>query len=319
METSYDSAYTTTDPNSTDFVIVKTNLDQKEVAQTWKKLIESHQKDTKPDMYLVETMVREIKNQGFTKQLFDKERVLNDTDFLAIDYLLKHSDKIEENRTEFNSKEGEVHNLGNVITEISSALQSNNSIAQEKSGSDVNKQKNISIYKKIIALGKGNFESYSNYFQYLNNSEDATASNIDFLKEFSTYFDSRLASSSPIEKLDEIYSTLDSNSAYAYNGWNSFKDYHSNLCNNAAWSVVLQQQNAGFLKDAIKWSEYSLVVTKNNPYYLDTLAQLYYKDGQKQKAIETQALAVKFLNAVTEPETATDIKETLDKMKNGTY
>ena len=315
----YDSDSGTEVANSTEFVLTKISSDKKEVAQTWKNLIEAHQKDAKPDMYLVETITREIKNQGFTKQLFNEERVLNDTDFLAIDYLLKHSDKIEESRADFNNKEGEVHNLGNVISEISSALQSNTYIAQEKSSSDINKEKNISIYKKIIALGKGNFESYSNYFQYLNNAEDATKSNIDFLKEFSTYFDSNLTSSSPIEKLDTMFSALDSSSPYSYDGWNSFKEYHSNLCNNAAWSVVLQPQNSNFLKEAIKWSEYSSVVTKNNPYYLDTLAQLYYKDGQKQKAIETQSLAVKYINAVTEPETATDIKETLTKMQNGTY
>ncbi|MTH14986.1 hypothetical protein [Flavobacterium sp. LC2016-01] len=319
LEISYDSDVAAEDPNSKEFVMTKTSLDKKTVAQTWKNLIETHQKDKNPDMYLVETIVKEIKNQGFTKQLFNEERILNDTDFLAIDYLLKHSEDIENNRTEFNNKEGEVHNLGNVISEISSALQANTYIAQEKSSSDINKEKNISIYKKIIALGKGNFESYSNYFQYLNNAEDASVSNVDFLKEFSSYFDSHLTSSSPIEKLDAMFSTLDSSSPYSYDGWNSFKEYHSNLCNNAAWSVVLQPQNASFLKEAIKWSEYSSVITKNNPYYLDTLAQLYYKDGQKQKAIETQTLAVKNINAVTEAETAADIKETLTKMQNGTY
>ena len=62
-----------------------------------------------------------------------------------------------------------------------------------------------------------------------------------------------------------------------------------------------------------------MVVTKNNPYYLDTLAQLYYKDGQKEKAIATQALAVKYLTPEVEEVTASDIKETLSKMQNGTY
>ncbi|KAF2334368.1 hypothetical protein [Flavobacterium daemonense] len=315
----YDSDYGPEVVNSTDFVMTKSSLDKKEVVQVWKNLIEAHQKDKNVNMYLTETIVKEIKNQGFTKQLFNEDKILNDIDFLAIDYLLKHSEDIENNRTEFNNKEGEVHNLGNVISEISSALQANTYIAQEKSSSDVNKDKNIAVYKKIIALGKGNFESYSNYFQYLNNAEDTTTSNIDFLKEFSTYFDSNLTASSPIEKLDTMFSTLDSSSSYAYDGWNSFKEYHSNLSNNAAWTVVLKPENSNFLKEAIKWSEYSLAVTKNNPYYLDTLAQLYYKDGQKQKAIETQTLAVKFLNAVTELEIATDIKETLTKMQNGTY
>ncbi|MNL88933.1 hypothetical protein D3C87_2189610 [compost metagenome] len=61
------------------------------------------------------------------------------------------------------------------------------------------------------------------------------------------------------------------------------------------------------------------MISKNNPYYLDTLAQLYYKDGQKDKAIATQTLAVKYLNDTVEEEIASEIKEVLAKMQNGTY
>lgn len=315
----YDSEYTVTDANSTEFMMTKPALDKKEVAQSWKKLIEAHQKDTKPNMYLVETILKEIKNQGFTKQLFNEERILNDTDFLSIDYLLKHATAIEENRTDFNTKEGEVHAMGNVISEISSALQLNQYVSQNGVSGEINKDKFNGVYKKIIASGKGNYESYRNYFTYLSESEDKDGGNITFLKEFSTYFDTNLTASSPIEKLDQMYSTLDSKSDYSYDGWNMFKEYHSNLCNTAAWSVVLKSENSNFIKEAIKWSEYSLIVTKNNPYYLDTLAQLYYKDGQKEKAIATQTLAVKYLDATIDEETARDIKEVLSKMQNGTY
>lgn len=313
--------YEEEDPNSKEFIMTKTSLDKKSVSQTWKNLIEAHQKDKYANMYLVEAIAKEIKNQGFTKQLFNEDKILNDTDFLAIDYLLKHSEDIENHRTEFNTKEGEVHTLGNVISEISSALQSNTYIAKYQSSSDINKEKNISVYKKIIALGKGNFECYQNYFQYLDNTEDASLSNIDFLKEFSTYFDTYLSTEkgNAIERLDEMYIKSNLDNELASNGWTVFKHYNSDLANSVAWQVVLKAGNSDFLKSAITWSEYSLVVTKNNPYYLDTLAQLYYKDGQKQKAIETQTLAVKYLNTVTEPETATDIQETLTKMKNGTY
>lgn len=307
--------------NATEFVIMKKSLDKKEVAQNWKKLIEAHQKDAKPNMYLVETILKEISNQGFTKQLFNEERILTDTDFLSIDYLLKHSDNIEESRTAFNATEGEVHNVGNVVSEISSALQRNSYVSQEGVSGEVNKDKIISTYKKIIAGGKGNFEAYRNYFEYFSQVEDKDGSNTSFLREFSTYFDANLASGkeSPIEKLDVMFSTLDPSSAYSYDGWAAFKEYHSNLCNSAAWTVVLKPANSGFIKSAIIWSEYSLVVTKNNSYYLDTLAQLYYKDGQKEKAIQTQTLAVKYLNAAVEEETASEIKETLSKMQNGTY
>jgi hypothetical protein len=321
LETSYDydSDYTVNDPNSTEFVITKTALNQKEVAQTWKKLIEAHQKDKVANMYLVETIIKEIKNQGFTKQLFSTDRILNDTDFLAIDYLLNHSEDIERNRADFNSKQGELHTIGNVVSEVSDALQQNLYLAQDGVSGEMNKEKINSIYKKIIASGKGNFDSYRNYFYYLGQLEDQDGSNTTYLKEFNTYFDNTLAGASPIEKLDAIFSGLDSSSSYSYDGWNSFKLYHSDICNNAAWTVVLKPQNSNFIKDAIKWSEYSLVISKNNPYYLDTLAQLYYKDGQKDKAIETQVLAVKFMTSDMDEETANQMKEVLTKMSNGTY
>ncbi|WP_223707436.1 CDC27 family protein [Flavobacterium potami] len=289
------------------------------MTQAWKKLIESHQKDKQVNMYLAETIVKEIKNLGFTKQLFNEDRILNDTDFLAIDYLLKHSDEIESKRMAFNGSKTELHSLGNAVSEVSNALQQNIYASQDGVTGDMNKDKINSVYKKIIASGKGNFDAYRNYFYYLSQIKDNDGSNTTYLREFNTYFDSTLAGGSPIEKLDAIFSTLDSSSSYSYDGWNSFKEYHSSTSNSAAWTVVENPMNANYLKDAIKWSEYSLVVTKNNPYYLDTLAQLYYKDGQKQKAIETQTLAVKYLDANIEEETAKEIKEVLVKMQNGSY
>ena len=321
LETSYDydSDYAVNDPNSTDFVITKTSLDQKEIAQTWKKLIEAHQKDKVANMYLVETIIKEIKNQGFTKQLFSTDRILNDTDFLAIDYLLNYSEDIESNRADFNRKQGELHAVGNVVSEISDALQQNLYLSQDGVSGEMNKEKINSIYKRIIASGKGNFDVYRNYFYYLSQIEEKDGSNTTYLKEFNTYFDSTLAGPSPIEKLDAIFAGLDSSSSYSYDGWSSFKLYHSDICNNAAWTVVLKPQNSNFIKEAIKWSEYSLIVTKNNPYYLDTLAQLYYKDGQKDKAIATQTLAVKYLNSNVEEEMVREIKDVLTKMQNGTY
>ena len=322
IEMPYDYDYA--DPgteNPEDFKLVKVALDKKTVSQTWKKIIEAHQKDTKPNMYLVETILKEIKNQGFYKQFFNVDKVLTDTDFLSIDYLIKHADAIETQRGAFNEKEGEIHLVGNVIAEITSALQQNAYIEADGISGEANKDKTISVYKKLITAGKGNFECYKNYFAYLGEAEDKDGSNTSYLKEFSSYFNGNLATDkgSAIERLDEMYATLDPISDYSYNGWNAFKEYHSNLCNSAAWTVVLKPGNANFLKSAITWSEYSLVVTKNNPYYLDTLARLYYKDGQKQKAIETQTLAIKYLSAEIEAETATEIRETLTKMQDGTY
>lgn len=318
----YEADYTvTTDDAGAEFKFVSTTIDKKEVVQTWKKLIEAHQKDTKPNMYLVETMIKEIKNQGFSKQFFKEDKVLNDTDFLAIDYLIKHYDAIDAERLAFNVKEGESHVIGSLNTEIVTALQQNNYISDSITSTVKDDNKTISVYKKIIAAGKGNFECYKNYFTYLADIQDRDGSNANYLNEFSIYFNANLAADkgNAIERLDQMFTSIDPNSEYSYNGWNAFKEYHSNLCNSAAWTVVSKPGNLSFLKPAIIWSEYSLAVTKNNPYYLDTLAQLYYKDGQKDKAIQTQTLAVKYLNSDVEEEIAAEIRETLNKMQNGTY
>ena len=318
----YESDDVSNEENSSDFKLVKVVLDKKEVSQIWKKLIEGHQKDTKPNMFLVETILKEIKNQGFSKQFFKDDRVLNDTDFLSIDYLIKHYNAIEKANAEVDNTADPATKITNLSSEISSALQMNSYVSGEGVEGNANQNKIISIYKKLIAIGKGGFECYKNYFAYLMSQEsEGSTNNTAYLKEFNAYFNTYLSSEkgNAIEKLDEMYTAIDPNSQYSYDGWNSFKDYHSNLCNSAAWEVVLKPANSGFMKDAINWSEYSLIVTKNNPYYLDTLAQLYYKDGQKDKAIITQELAVKFLNMDVEEQTASEIRETLTKMQNGTY
>jgi hypothetical protein len=309
------------DVNPADFKFAKVTLDKKAVAQTWKKVIEAHQKDTKPNRDLVETILREIKNAGFTKQFFNEERVFNDTDFLAIDYLLKHYDDIEKMNIEDENGNALTLLKGSLSFEISSALQQNSALAPEGVAGKADQNKTIAIYKKLIASGKGSFDCYKSYFDYLSSETENSVDDTAFLKEFNSYFNTYLGTDkgNAIEKLDEMYSRLDESSDYSYNGWNAFKEYHSNLSNSAAWLVVLKPANSSFLKSAIEWSEYSLVVTKNNAYYLDTLAQLYYKDGQKDKAIATQTLAVKYLNPEVEEETATEIKETLSKMQNGTY
>lgn len=313
-----DSTYT---DEVTYFKYTKIGLDKKEVSQIWKKLIEAHQKDAKPNRQLVETILNEIKNQGFYKHLFNEDRVLNDTDFLAIDYLLKHYDAIQQMNAANEQGEAIAMYMGSLSSEISSSLQQNIYVSQDGVEGSVNQNKIGAVYKKLINYGKGSYDSYKNYFAFLTSQTDNSNNDAELIREFNTYFDKYLSAEkgNVIQRLDDLYSTIDTEFEYNYGGWNAFKEYHSNLANSVAWQVTLKPENASYIKAAINWSEYSLIVTKNNPYYLDTLAQLYYKDGQKEKAITTQTLAVKYLDTSVEEETAGEIRETLTKMQNGTY
>lgn len=313
-----DSTYT---EEATYFKYTKIGLDKKEISQIWKKLIEAHQKDTKPNRYLVQTILNEIKNQGFYKHFFNEDRVLNDTDFLAIDYLIKHYDAIQQMNTANEQGEAIALYTGSLSAEISSSLQQNTYISQEGVEGTANQNKINSVYKKLISSGKGDYDSYKNYFTFLTTDVENSNNDATLIKEFDTYFEKYLSTDkgNAIQRLDELYGTINPEFEYNYGGWNAFKDYNSNLANTVAWQVTLKPENASYIKAAINWSEYSLIITKNNPYYLDTLGQLYYKDGQKEKAIATQTLAVKYLTPEVEEQTAMEIRETLTKMQNGTY
>ncbi|MCC9062974.1 hypothetical protein [Flavobacterium piscisymbiosum] len=316
----YDYEYSEEDGNKDDFKFVKFDLDQKKARQVWKKVIETHQNDISPDMVLVQAILQEIKSVGYTKQVYLKDKVLDEVDFKSIDYLLKHYDAIDAKRKAFNELENAQIQIGNLSTEISNALQNSTSIYNDGSYIKSDQRKIKEAYEKILSIDQVNFEFYRNYFLYLADNAEKTNDNTVYIQEFEKYFGKYLVNKdSMVQNLDQLFdNAFDSNSLHYYD-WKEFKEYHSNLCNEISWSVVLDSKNQSYIKKAINWSECSLVLNKNNPYYLDTLAQLYYKDGQKEKAITTQTLAVKYVNEDVEEQTATDIRETLSKMQNGTY
>ncbi|MFH7003784.1 hypothetical protein [Flavobacterium bizetiae] len=318
----YDYEYSEEDGNKDDFKFIKFNLDKKKARQVWKKTIEAHQKDTNPNMLVVQAIFQEIKNVGYTKQVYLEDKILDEVDFKSIDYLLKHYDAIEAQRSALNDQEDNLIKIGNISTEISNALQNATSTYNEDGSYTKSDPKKIKeAYDKILLLDKGDSEFYRNYFVYLADMAEKTNNNSDRIKEFEKYFDKYLVNKENlIQNLDNIYDTgFDANSLYYYD-WKEFKKYHANLFNEISWAVVQDSKNQSYIKKAINWSECSLTLNKNNPFYLDTLAQLYYKDGQKEKAVETQMLAVKHLNdEAMEDTTANDIKETLSKMQNGTY
>ena len=82
--------------------------------------------------------------------------------------------------------------------------------------------------------------------------------------------------------------------------------------------MVEKVKDTNLIKKAIVWSETSLKIQKDDRYYLDTLAQLYYKDGQKEKAIIAEQKAIDVLSD-DDFSQREEYKVVLEKMKNGTY
>ena len=67
---------------------------------------------------------------------------------------------------------------------------------------------------------------------------------------------------------------------------NGFKKDLALLLNNSSWLVFKADTNDRYLSRLLLWSKASLEVEKNNPYYLDTYAQLLYAGGDKKRAVE---------------------------------
>ena len=173
----------------------------------------------------------------------------------------------------------------------------------------------LEVYKKMIEKGIGS-RLTTQYFTTLESFARSTNSEKEYVSEYDNFFNKTFKGTNEIEVLDEMFSAA-GQSEY-YNDWLGFKISYATASNQAAWFVVEKSTNPESIKKAIKWSESSLRIEKNSPYYLDTLAQLYYKNGEKQKAISTQETALKY-TAEIDKTTEYEMQNVLEKMKNGTY
>lgn len=287
--------------------IIKWN--EKIVGMNWRKVIESYSKNSNPNYDLVNLIGREISNKGFTNQIFKKEKSLNETDYLSIDYILKHYNSLQEKTfTLVNPSLYSFEAPVKVDKILSDAISTNVYYSETSS----QKKNDLNILRKVLYLENyENIDIVQNYFTLINSLAETDDLENEYVNDFETFFNMHFGNKNSIESLDKLYSinqTL---------GWIDFKNSISNMINNAAWFVVKKSVNSESIQKAINWSETSLIMQKNNAYYLDTLAQLYYKNSDKTKAVKTQELAVKYLDMVEDQTIKNEIKETLKKMKSG--
>ncbi len=294
--------------------LTKVNFDKKQIQTTWSNLIQNHKNDASPNIDLTLVIIKELNNEGFTKQIFNEEKILDDTNFLALDYIFKHFDAIEKARIKSTYNVDAIHNLDFLETEIGKILTSSVRLIKPET-SFATQQKIVSCYKKLQAIDKNNNDLNVDYFQLLKDIAVKSNSETQYIQEYDAFFKETFEGKINVfEKLDDLFTNKNHN---GIDYWSEFKTSYSNLSNEASWYVVEHSKNPETIKKAIKWSENSLIITQKNHYYLDTLAQLYYLNGDKEKAFATQQLAID--NNNLEPENVQNYKDTLAKMKNGTY
>jgi thiol-disulfide isomerase/thioredoxin len=90
---------------------------------------------------------------------------------------------------------------------------------------------------------------------------------------------------------------------------------YSQSLNEAAWTYFEKVTDANALKNAVNWSKRTVELQPDNFSYLDTYANLLFKTGNKNKAIEQQTLAISL--AQKSNEDTKELEETLQKMKSG--
>lgn len=283
--------------------VYKLRTTPSEYDQWFKKRLELQIKEINVNTDFLKIVINHLaSSDNFNFIVFGtKVNTPNSNDFLAIDYILRYYKEIPKLTTTEYEYQFQADYLREIILD-----------ALRRNTNSQNLDKVIDYYQKLYQVTDDSDVVLRQKMQVLklNNHEEA------YLAAFSAYFDSY------VQKDKNLIESLDSrfNKMYDY-GWIEFKNNFANECNVAAWFVVEQENkdNKKALTDAIKWSEISLMIEKDNYFYLDTLAQLYYLNGQKALAISTQEKALDFATRALGSETAAEFKIVLEKMKNNTY
>ncbi len=292
----------------------KFKSNEAQVNNAWIKILESHQQDKVINRKLALTIIKELNNKGFNRILFNKNQILNSKiNHINMDYILKHYDTISNfnNISEETAYDGDYYSTYNFKETFLNLL--NQNVVKENCKNKDDLIKGMNRLKSFVALTKNDPAVVSVYMEALKNNDYQT----EFLVAYQDYFSSIIKdNSSVIEQLDTDF-VVKQKDDYSAN-WVQYKYSFANQANSAAWYVVEKVKDINAVKKAIVWSETSLIIQKDDHYYLDTLAQLYYKNGEKEKAIITEQKAI---NNLTEDEYIQkgEYEVVLEKMKNGMY
>ena len=283
--------------------VYKLKSTQDEVNAKYKKLLDFHQNDKVVDADLVTIIINELRlSAGFSALLFNNyTKELNVNDYKAIDYILKFFNDIPMLQSEILGYQYRKDYLLESISMALGRMENKNQI-----------DKVLNYFDKIASISNENIWVQKNKMIFLKENN----LHVEYLNAFNNYYKSYIKDdSSVIEQLDKKY-----NPDVDYS-WLEFKNSFADELNSASWYVVEKVKNTNLdsVLNAIKWSQTSLKIEKDNYFYLDTLAQLYYLNGQKQLGIQTEQKAIDAALLASDSNIIEEYKIVLEKMKNGTY
>ncbi|AWG23804.1 hypothetical protein [Flavobacterium kingsejongi] len=300
-------------------------LTKDELAVLFQKLVQTHQSDTKPDFTYVAILKNELDGNGYAKVIFGEDEVQSDqSGFAVAEYLLKFLPQIEENEKSGKQETtGVYRNVQDVFQRILYSMSDYEKATeyQERALTLVNQYFAKTSNKNSFAVA---------YFSALNTYAENSETQEHYLNAFEGFVTSNFDDKTRvINAIDAIYTVDKEHGGNGYIDWSSYKNQFATMMNNAAWFVVSHPELDSYVKKAQNWSELSLIISKDNPYYLDTLAQLLYKGGNTTEAIKTQQKAVQVSESYNsgpynedryvDEQTLSEIKQVLTQMKAGTY
>ena len=284
-----------------EFYRLKAN--QPAVDALYSKLIESHKNDAEVDFKFVDLISHNL-SVSYNNILYKNETTaLTTADLGAVDYLLKFKKEIQNYQTiEDPDNFNDSYYFYDIFPyTIETAL---------RNGLDgVDKSKVQAIKIRLEKL----YDNKTDYLSFLR-----TYVPEEFLSKYQETYNSYFNGNKDIIlQLNDIYEASNNDGS-----WKDFKFQIASQANTAAWDVVENMSYKNLLADAIKWSKTSLEIDANNPYYLDTLAQLLYIKGEKQEAINTQEKAVSVIknnSAEYDSSLLEDLESVLKSMRDGSY
>lgn len=278
------------------------------VNKLWKTIFNSYKKQPL-DMGIAVLGLQELQNKGFSQSFFDETKsTFESLDYEVLDYLIQNSKAITEKELPTDYTVENIYDIKNELLQLlnSKTIESNTPEATDKL---------FYYYKKLIDNFPKEYYTLQSYLAVLKEKDRPQ----DYFTSFEIFFSSIITNNeNVIEQLDKAYTADNTNPDKE---WTSYKNNFSGLCNESSWWIVENKNlhEKSWLVKAIYWSEISLQIEKNNGYYLDTLAQLYYINGEKQKGITTQENALKNFIKENDPEVFEKMKMTLKQMIKGNY
>ena len=277
----------------------------------WKQIVDDYVKTKVYDQDFVDIIQSEFESFGIDYHLFGEERKLfNATDFLLLDYLY-HQYEVAASHRGLGFKVQESEFMNTAVEYIGTALNTNGSSYYNPEHKELSKV--LDYYKRFLQLTHYRVDDVQSYLDIL--KENSTADNTPYLDAYNDYYSYVIKeNSSVVECLDAVYDFEN-----GYGQWTEFKENFSSMANTAAWSVVENKNDALQIKRALKWSATSLVLQKQSHYFLDTYAQLLYRNGEKDKAMVYEQKAIDAAELAKSDELVEEYRYVLQSMKEGTY